>query len=67
MSQLPLPLLDCVPVVVLAAAVVFQLYLEGGHHGDKDVDRGRVGIVDVDNGLLRRETNGHGLDVNCSN
>ena len=29
MSQLPLPLSDCVPVVVVAAAVVFRLHLEG--------------------------------------
>ena len=28
-----------------------------GRHGDKDVDRGRVDIVDVDKGLLRSETN----------
>ena len=48
-SQLSLPLSDCVPVVVVA--VVFQLYLEGGRHGDKGVDRGRVVIVDVDKGL----------------
>ena len=27
--MLRLPLLDCVPVVVVAAAVVFQLHLEG--------------------------------------
>ena len=56
-SQLPLilPLSDCVPI---AAAVVFRMYLEGGRHGDKDVDRERVDIVDVDNaGLLRSKTN----------
>ena len=51
--RLPLPLLDR----VLVAAVVFQLHLEGGRHGDKDVDGGHVGVVDVDNGLLRSETN----------
>ena len=33
-------------------ALVFQLHLEGGRHGDKDADRGRVVIVDVDNGML---------------
>ena len=59
MSQLPLPLLlplpDRVPVVLVAAAVVLLLHLEGGHHSDKDVDRGRVD--DVDRGLLRSETN----------
>ena len=49
MSRLPLS--DRVPIVVVAAAVVFQLYLYGGRHGDKDVDRGRVGVVDVDKGL----------------
>ena len=58
-SQLPLPLPFllsdvCVPV---ATAVVFLLYLEGGCHGDRDVDRGRVDLIDVDNGLLRSETN----------
>ena len=39
-----------------ATAVVFLLHLEGGRHGDKDVDRGCVPVVDVDNGLLRSET-----------
>ena len=69
MSRLPLPLLlsDRVPVVV-AAAVVFLLHLEGGRHGDKDVDRGRIDIlVDVDNGLLRSETNKYNeLDCSCN-
>ena len=45
-----LPLLDCVPVVVVA--VVFRLRLEGGCHDDKDVDRGRVHIVVDDKGML---------------
>ena len=50
MSRLPLlPLSDCVPVVVVA--VVFWLSLEGVRRGDKDVDRGRVVIVNVDKGL----------------
>ena len=31
---------------------MFRLHSEGGRHGDKDVDRGCVNIVDVDNGLL---------------
>ena len=59
MSLLPLlPLSDRVLIVVVAAAaVVFRLQLEGRRHGDKDVDRERVGIVDVDKGLLRSETN----------
>ena len=43
-------LLDRVPVVVVAA-------VGEGRHGDKDVDRGRVDIVDADKGLLRSETN----------
>ena len=47
-SPLPLPLSDHVPVVVVTAAVVFRMYLEGGCHGDKDVDRGLVDIVDID-------------------
>ena len=43
---------------MVAAVVVFRMYLEGGRHGDKDVDRERVDIVDVDNaGLLRSKTN----------
>ena len=54
--QLP-PLSDHVLIVVVATAVVFQLHLEGRRHGDKDVDRGRVDDVDVDNGLLKSETN----------
>ena len=53
MSRFPFPpLSDCVPVVGVAAAVVFLLHLEGGRHDDKDVDRGRVDIVDADKGLL---------------
>ena len=63
MPRLPLPLPDRVPVVVVA--VVFLLHLEGVSHGDKDVDRGRVVIVDVDNGLLRSETNKHDK-LHCS-
>ena len=51
-----LPLSDCV-LVVVAAAVVSLLHLEGGRDGDKDVDRGCVDIVGVDHGLLRSETN----------
>ena len=66
-SRLPLllPLSDLVPV---AAAVVFLLHLEGGHHGDKDIDGGYIDIlVDVDNGLLlRSKTNKHMLDCNCN-
>ena len=55
---LPLPpLSDRVSIVVAAAVVVFRLHLEGGRHGDKDVDRGRVDVVDVNNGLLRSKTN----------
>ena len=46
-----LPLSDCVPIVV-AATVVFWLRLEGGCHGDKNVDRGCVDIVVDDKGLL---------------
>ena len=38
-------------------ALMFRLHLEGGRHGDKDVDRERAGIVVVDKGLLRSETN----------
>ena len=39
------------------AAVLFQLHLEGrACHGDKDIDRGRVGVVDAAKGLLS-ETN----------
>ena len=50
-SQLPLPLLlsNRVPV---AAAAAFLLHLGGGRHGDKDIDRGRVDIVDNARGLL---------------
>ena len=44
-GRLTLPLSERVPVDA------------EGRHGDKDVDRGRVDIVDVDNGLLRSETN----------
>ena len=56
MSQLPLSLSDCVPIVV-AAAAVFWLHLEGRTcHGDKGVDRGRANIVDAAKGLLS-ETN----------
>ena len=33
-----------------------------GRHGDKDDDRGRVDIVDVDKGLLRNETKKNVLD-----
>ena len=57
MSRLPLLLLDCILIVVVAAAVVFWLHLEGGRHGDKDIDRGRVDINVVDNELLRSKTN----------
>ena len=46
---LPLPLLDRVPVVVVA--VVFRLRLEGGRHGNALVSR-CVDIVDADNGQL---------------
>ena len=67
MSQLPLLLLlpDRVPV---AAAVVFLLHLEGGRHGDKHIDRECIDIlVDVDNGLLRSETNkDNELDCSCN-
>ena len=49
---LPLPLLDRVPVV--AVAMVFQLRLEGGRHGDKDVNGGRVDIIDAAKGLLSK-------------
>ena len=45
-SRLPLPLSDCVPVDA------------EGRHGDKDVDRERVDIVDAAKGLLS-ETNKH--------
>ena len=75
-SRLPLPLLmsDRVPV---AAAVVFRLRLEGGCHGDKDIDRGRVDIVVDDKellpvGVLRNchvvvsKINKHALDCNCN-
>ena len=48
--RLPLPLLDCVPVVVVA--VVFWLRLEGGRHSTNALNSRRVDIVDVDNGLL---------------
>ena len=51
---LTLPLSDCVSV---AADVVFMLHLEGGRHGDKDIDGGRVNIVVVDKVLLKSETN----------
>ena len=44
-----LPLTDRVPVVV---AAVFQLHLEGGRHGDKDVDGRGVDIVDDAKGLM---------------
>ena len=46
-------LLDRVPV---AAAAVFLLHLEGGRHGDKDVDRERV---DVDEGVLLADLRSH--------
>ena len=49
MSQLPFPLSDRVPIVVVAA-------VREGRYGDKDVDRGRVNVV-VDNKGLLRETN----------
>ena len=59
-SRLPLPLWDRVPVVVVVVvvvvAMVFQLSLEGRRHGDKDVDGGRVDVVDAAKGLLS-ETN----------
>ena len=47
-SQLSLPLSNRVGVPVALGAI---------RHGDKDVHRGRDDIVDVDNGLLRSETN----------
>ena len=51
---MPLPLSDCVPVDA------------EGRHGDKDVDRERVDIVDAAKGLLS-ETNKHDeLDCNCN-
>ena len=59
-SQLPLS--DRVPI---AAAVVFRLHLEGKSHGDKDIDRELVDVVDADYGLLRSETNKHEL-VYCN-
>ena len=37
-----------------------------GHHGGNNLGEGCVNIVDVDKGLLRRETNKHALDWNCS-
>ena len=40
---------DRVPV---AAAVVFRLHLEGGRHGDKDVDGEGIDVVDDARGLL---------------
>ena len=39
-------------VVVVAGAVVFRLYLEEGHNGGYDLDRGRVDVVDDAEGLL---------------
>ena len=49
--RLPLASSDRVPVVVVAADVVFQLHFEGERRGDKDVDREHVDVVDVDKGL----------------
>ena len=49
---LPLPLSDRVPVVVVAAVVVFQLHLEQGRTFDNALDRGHVHIVDDTKGLL---------------
>ena len=61
-----LPLSERVPVVFVAAvAVVFRMYLEGGRHGDKDVDRGRVVIVDVDKGL-QESKHDKLVDCNCT-
>ena len=52
--RLPLPLSERVPVDA------------EGRHGDKDVDRGRVDIVDAAKGLLS-ETNKHDkLDCSCN-
>ena len=50
MSRLPLS--DRIPVVVVSVCTWRE-----ERHGDKDVDREPVGIVDVDNGPLRSETN----------
>ena len=63
---LPLPLSDCVPVVVGAAAVVFRLHLEGGRPGDKDVDREHVDVVDIDKGLLSITNKHNELDCSCN-
>ena len=59
MSRLPLSLSNRIPVIVVAAGVVFRLHLEGGCHGDKDVD------IVVDNKVLLGETNKDN-DLDCS-
>ena len=60
------PLSDRVLIVVVAAALVFRLHLEGGRHGDKDVDRGRVDAVVDDEGLLSKTDKHNELDYNCN-
>ena len=48
-----------------AAALGTPAILSDGRRGGRDIDRGRVDVVDVDKGLLS-ETNNHGLDCNYS-
>ena len=62
-SEFPLPLSDRVLVVVVAA-VVFRLHLEGRMSWDEDIDRERVDVV-VDDKCLLGITNKHELDYNC--
>ena len=67
MSLLVLPpLSNPVSIVIVAAALVFQLHLEGGRHGNKDVDRGRVDAVVDDEGLLSKTDKQDELDYNCN-
>ena len=42
---------------------MIRLYLEGGCHGDKDVDKERVDIVDVDKGPLGITNKHNELDI----
>ena len=60
---LSLPLPDRLPV---AASLVFLLHLEGRRHGDKDVDREHVDVVDVDKGLLGITNIQKLVDCNCN-